>query len=99
MTIDIDNLDLVKAKEFGVTPNYPTTGVISRANIMFAAEYLVKLLPEELHNISYIATASASTGMKADRLSMHLDFMLANPVHPKTLKGWLTKLNFDSPYL
>jgi len=64
---------------------------------MFAAEYLVKLLPVELHNISYIATASASTGMKADRLSMHLDFMLANPVHPKTLKGWLTKLNFDSP--
>jgi hypothetical protein len=97
MTIDIDNLDLVKAGEFGVTPNYPTTGAISRANIMFAAEYLVKLLPEALHNVSYIATASASTGMKADRLSMHLDFMLANPVHPKTLKGWLTKLNFDSP--
>ena len=97
ITIDIDNLDLVKAGEFGVTPNYPTTGIISRADILFAAAYLVKLLPEALHTVSYIATASASTGMKTDRLSMHLDFMLANPVHPKTLKGWLTKLNFDSP--
>lgn len=97
ITIDIDNLDLVKAGAFGVTPNYPMSGVISRANILFAAEYLVKLLPQELHNISYIATASASTGMKPDKLSMHLDFMLTNPVHPKTLKGWLTKLNFDNP--
>jgi len=97
MTIDIDNLDLVRAAELGVTPNYPASGIISRADILFAAAYLVKMLPAELHNVSYIATASASTGMKPDKLSMHLDFMLTNPIHPKTLKGWLTKLNFDVP--
>jgi hypothetical protein len=97
ITIDIDNLDLVKAKEFGFTPNYPLNGSISRANILVAAEYLVKLLPMDFHNVSYIATASASTGMKPNKLSMHLDFMLTNPVHPQTLKNWLTKLNFDVP--
>jgi len=97
ITIDIDGLNLEKAKEFGFTPDYPVTGNISRANIQVAAEYLVKLLPDDFHNISYIATASASSGLKQQRLSMHLDFMLTNPVHPKTLKGWLTKLNFDVP--
>ena len=95
ITIDIDGLDLSKAAQYGNTPAFPDDGNISRAYIQSVSEFLVSLLPEPFHDISYIATASSSTGLKKDTVSMHLDFMLTNPVHPSTLKLYLTKLNFD----
>jgi hypothetical protein len=99
ITIDIDGFDLDKASVRGDLPKIPADGVISRAYIMSVSEFLVSLLPEQFKDISYIATASSSTGLKPGSLSMHLDFMLTNPVHPASLKLYLTKLNFDAPQL
>jgi hypothetical protein len=59
------------------------------------AEHVVSLLPEELHDVSYIAHASSSFGMKPNSASVHLEFMLTQPVAPAALKLWIQMLNLD----
>ena len=56
------------------------------------ANIIVGELPEQLHNVSYIAQASASFGMKPT-YSLHLFFMLSVPMPPKSIKLWLQHTN------
>jgi hypothetical protein len=60
------------------------------------AERIVSELPREFQGVSYIAHASASMGMKGNRLSMHLEFNLTEAVQPRMLKPYLESLNFAS---
>ncbi|RDE25172.1 hypothetical protein DV711_06340 [Motiliproteus coralliicola] len=59
------------------------------------AEKLIQYLPEVLHNTTYIVHASSSLGRKAHEISLHLEFMLAQPVKPAALKLWLKGQNFS----
>lgn len=66
--------------------------------IRLAAEQILRQLPEPLQQVSYIAHASSSQGLKPDasRVGLHLVFLLAAPVGPDGLKEWLLSLNFAS---
>ena len=63
------------------------------------ADKIVLQLPEVFHNVSYIAQASASLGVKKGQVSMHLFFLMDMPVHPKTLKDYLRMLNYQREFL
>ena len=62
------------------------------------AEHIVLQLPELFHNVSYIAQASASLGVKKNTVSLHLFFLLDMPVHPQTLKDYIRTLNYECEY-
>ena len=61
------------------------------------AEQVVSWLPEAFQDVSYICHPSASMGVKAGKVSLHLDFWLSTPIHPRALKEYITQLNFDIP--
>lgn len=88
IVIDIDGLTLR-----GVT----VPSQLDRAAIEQLAAKCVELLPPLFHNVSYIVHASSSLGMKGDKVSMHLDFMLNAPMPADTLKRWLQVMNLTLP--
>ena len=62
------------------------------------AKEIVSQLPEPLASASFVANASASTGMKGNSVGLHLFFLLSTAVSPTMLKHWLTSLNFLSGF-
>lgn len=61
--------------------------------VRFHAEQIIQLLPDVLHNVSYIAHASSSFGRKTQTVSVHIEFELEHAVSPHALKTWLMYLN------
>jgi hypothetical protein len=86
LVLDIDGLEL---------EGYTIPESISSTDIKDIAERIVKLLPPIFSNSSYIATASASLGLKQNLICMHLDFYLSAEVNPMRLKDWITWLNLN----
>lgn len=84
LVIDIDNLQ---------APGF------SSFDVKTLAEKFILHLPVEFHDVSYIAQASASLGLKKDKVSMHLFFFLKNKTHPKTIKEWFKLLNYETDIL
>lgn len=84
LVIDIDNLQ---------APGF------SSFDVKTLAEKFILHLPIEFHDVSYIAQASASLGLKKDKVSMHLFFFLKNKTHPKTIKEWFKLLNYETDIL
>ena len=64
-------------------------------DIQNIAEAFVQYLPSNFSNVSYIAQASASLGMKSNKISMHLFFLLNHTVQPRALKEWFRTLNYE----
>ena len=64
-------------------------------DIQNIAEAFVQYLPSEFSNVSYVAQASASLGMKSNKISMHLFFLLNHTVQPRALKEWFRTLNYE----
>jgi hypothetical protein len=63
------------------------------------SEKIIAQLPECFQDISYIAQASASLGLKKDKVSLHLFFLLSQPTQPKILKEWFKLLNYETDIL
>ena len=68
-------------------------------DIQNIAEAFVQYLPQEFKDVSYIAQASASLGLKANKISLHLFFLLGHTVQPRALKEWLRTLNYEIDFL
>ena len=68
-------------------------------DIQNIAEAFVQYLPSEFKDVSYIAQASASLGLKANKISLHLFFLLGHTVQPRALKEWLRTLNYEIDFL
>lgn len=69
-------------------------GKLGEHQIKAIAAHLVKKFPSEFHDISYFIHASSSMGTKGkDCVSMHLEFVLDNPVSPHAQKDWLMAYN------
>lgn len=85
LVLDIDGLRLPNTKF--------STGPLTTVHIEHIANMIVSALPDELNDVSFIAQASSSFGMKSDRFSLHLFFMLTVPLPPKTVKLWLQHVN------
>ena len=64
-------------------------------DIQNLAEAFVQYLPQEFKDVSYIAQASASLGLKTNKISLHLFFLLSHTVQPKVLKEWFRTLNYE----
>lgn len=71
---------------------------LGQIDVVQAAEWLIKMLPEPFHDVSYVAVASSSFGRKSG-LRMHLHFLLETAVAPDVLRGIISMLNFDIPYI
>jgi hypothetical protein len=67
---------------------------LSANDVQLIAEQIIADLPPVLHDVSYIAQASASLGLKGDRISMHIFMLLTVPMPPKSVKLWLQNLNY-----
>lgn len=87
LVVDIDGL------------NCASTGLIvpsfTEADLAALANHVVGLLPPEFRDVSYIAQASSSLGIKPDKVSLHLFFVLDKATDPRQLKSQLTGMNFD----
>ena len=68
-------------------------------DIQNISEAFVQYLPQEFKDVSYIAQASASLGLKANKISLHLFFLLGHTVQPRALKEWLRTLNYEIDFL
>lgn len=69
-------------------------GKLGENQIKAIAEYLVGQFPTEFQNVSYFIHASSSMGTKGkDVVSMHLEFVLGEPVSPHKQKDWLMAYN------
>ena len=90
LILDIDGIEL---------PSWFFTSQLTSQDIEKAAAQVISELPQYLHNVSYIAHASSSFGVKQSAVSLHLFFMLSIPMPPATIKLWTKALNFSSPTL
>jgi hypothetical protein len=88
IVIDIDGLTL---------RGHPVNPALTKAALQTLAEACVKLLPDVFQDVCYIVHASSSLGLKGDKVSMHLDFMLGEPLPADTLKRWLQVMNLTLP--
>jgi len=88
LVLDLDNLQFPGAKS-----SYNTY------DIQNIAEAFVQYLPSEFQDVSYIAQASASLGLKPNKISLHLFFLLGHTVQPRALKEWLRTLNYEIDFL
>lgn len=87
LVLDVDGVRL---------PSPLATGKLTSADVMFLANQVIAELPHELHNVSYIAQASSSLGLKGDQTSLHIFMILDVPLPPRSLKVWLQDVNFES---
>ena len=71
-------------------------GTYQQGDLKVTAEEAISHLPAEFRNASYIAQASNSFGLKQHTISLHIEFMLSEPVSPRLLKLLLKGLNFQS---
>ena len=78
-------------------PNTALPPVLRRDELQSYAETIIASLPEHFRNVSYIVHASSSMGLKGNKVSLHMDFLLSRPVSPGTLKQYLVYLNFKTP--
>ncbi len=89
IVLDFDGISL---------PGYETPEKMDASELKKIAEMLVQQLPYSFHHSSYIATASSSMGVKRKKLGLHIEFWLADPINPKSLKHYLEHLNYTSPF-
>ena len=90
LVMDLDGIEF---------PISSTKSTLSEFDIQTIAEQFVTYLPPEFQDVSYIAQASASLGLKGNKVSMHLFFLLKYPVYPKVLKEWFRTLNYEIDFL
>lgn len=84
LILDVDGMSCDKFK----------AGPKTQEDVIEAAEQVLKLLPDELSQVSYMAMASSSFGTKDKEFGLHIHMLLTDAVDPKFLKLWLRSLNF-----
>lgn len=88
LVLDIDGIRLPKAVNTG--------DKLSSTDVTFLANQIIAELPIELRDISYVAQASASLGLKGDKISMHIFMLLSVAMPAKSVKLWLQDCGFES---
>lgn len=86
LVFDLDGIEL---------PGVNIRGLITSHDIHNISEQFVALLPAEFEDVSYITQASASLGLKGNKISLHIFFILKNGIYPRALKNWLKTLNYE----
>ncbi len=84
LVLDVDGLTVINGKR----PN------ASRQDVIDAAEGVIAQMPAVLQNVSYVAVASSSFGLKDDEMSIHIHFLLDRPYEFREIKDWTLSLNY-----
>lgn len=74
-------------------------GKATAEDVQRVAESVIQLMPEELHDVSYVALASSSFGISATKVSIHIHMFLDTPIDIILLKQWLRAANFIQPLI
>lgn len=69
---------------------------LSANSLQSLAEIIITKLPPVLHNVSYIAHASASLGRNVNKISLHIEFLLERAVQPRAMKLWIQHINLTN---
>jgi len=75
-------------------PGFTNKIQLTAADIQRIADSVITQLPPAFQDVTYIAQASSSMGMKGDRVSMHVYIGLQVPLPVKTIKLWLKHINY-----
>lgn len=86
LTLDIDGLGLPS----------PITPPLDATQFAITASRLIQQELPQLAQTACIAQASAKMGLNPNRISMHLFYLLDEPLTPTQLKAWLKWLNFEN---
>jgi hypothetical protein len=84
LVLDIDGLPL----------DITFKGTVGEKQVKEVAEKVLKFLPAELAECSYVAVASSSFGLSNTKVSIHLHFILNRTVPVRELKQWVTSMNY-----
>jgi hypothetical protein len=99
LTDRIAQTDLLVMDLDGIEFPLANKTTLNTHDIQTISEQFISYMPPEFHDVSYIAQASASLGLKGNKVSMHLFFILKNPISPTILKEWLKTLNYEIDFL
>jgi hypothetical protein len=69
---------------------------LTSTDVKLLAKLVMRELPLAFQNVSYIAQASASLGLKGDKASLHIFIFLTYAMPAKAIKLWLQHANFES---
>ena len=87
LILDIDNLSI---------KDHITPQVFTNEDVSKLAKQVLRELPKEVQETSFIAQASASLGLKGNNVSLHIFMFLTYAMPASTIKLWLQNCNFES---
>jgi len=87
IVLDVDGIEL---------PNYIPPKSFKAQDVANLAKTILRELPAAVQDCSFIAQASASLGLKGNKISLHIFMLTKIAVPPKSIKLWLQNCNFNS---
>jgi hypothetical protein len=87
LVLDIDGITI---------PGHTNPKMFTEKDVSTLAKTVMRELPPEVQDCSFIAQASASLGLKGDKVSLHIFILLAHAMPAKAVKLWLQSSNFES---
>lgn len=87
LVLDIDGITI---------PGHTNPKMFTEKDVSTLAKTVMRELPPEVQDCSFIAQASASLGLKGDKVSLHIFILLTHAMPAKAVKLWLQSSNFES---
>ena len=87
LVLDIDGITL---------PNHTNPKQFTDKDVGSIAKSVMRELPPEVQDCSFIAQASSSLGLKGDKVSLHIFILLTYAMPAAAIKLWLQNCNFES---
>ncbi len=87
LVLDIDGITL---------PGHTNPKSYDAKIVATLAKTVMRELPPAVQDCAFIAQASASLGLKGDKVSLHIFILLAQAMPAKAVKLWLQASNFES---
>lgn len=87
LVLDIDGLEL---------PGHIDAERLTNIDVSRLATQVLNELPKPFSNVSHVAQASSSLGVKRGKVSLHIFFFLTYAMPAKAIKLWLQSANFES---
>ena len=87
LVLDIDGITI---------PNHTNPKTFTGKDVSTLAKAVMRELPAEVQDCSFIAQASSSLGLKGDKVSLHIFILLEHAMPAKAVKLWLQNCNFES---
>ena len=87
LVLDIDGITL---------PDHTNPKTFDDNDVSMLAKSVMRELPPAAQDCSFIAQASASLGLKGEKISLHIFILLTHAMPAKAMKLWFQHCNFES---